>query len=272
MALDDTQKLFTGDTVVAPLVLTDRLGVFVGAIERLPHALPVLVRLLVVLAVAHTELVEVFDTVEDAELDLDTVLVFELVTDEVNVWLTDPLTERDPLGELLADALLTDELDAETELVSLCVTLPDPDTDSLPVSLKLYVPRLLDEYLADGEPAAEKLSVTLTVFVTPVGNVVSLTVRVTAVLPDTVIVLDLVLTGDTELVIEPVEVLDVLLDPVIVAVLNTLRVPTTVAVVHTLAVVVLEAAGERVPLTEVVDVFDEEADPVKLAVPLDDLL
>lgn len=119
MALDDTQKLFTGDTVVAPLVLTDRLGVFVGAIERLLHALPVLVRLLVVLAVAHTELVEVFDTVEDAELDPDTVLVFELVTDEVNVWLTDPLTERVPLGDMLADALLTDELDAETELVSL---------------------------------------------------------------------------------------------------------------------------------------------------------
>ena len=135
MALEDTQKLFTGDTDVAPLVLTDTVTVFVGAIVRVPHALPVLVRLLVVLAVVHTELVEVFDTVEDAELDPDTVLVFELVTDEVNVWLADPLSERDPLGDMLADALLTDELDAETELVSLCVTLPDPDIDSLPVSL-----------------------------------------------------------------------------------------------------------------------------------------
>lgn len=135
MALEDTQKLFTGDTDVAPLVLTDTDTVLVAAMVRVPHALPVLVRLLVVLAVVHTELVEVFDTVEDAELDPDTVLVFELVTDEVNVWLTDPLTERVPLGDMLADALLTDELDAETELVSLCVTLPDPDTDSLPVSL-----------------------------------------------------------------------------------------------------------------------------------------
>ena len=272
MALDDTQKLFTGDTVLAPLVLTDRLGVFVGAIERLLHALPVLVRLLVVLAVAHTELVEVFDTVEDAELDLDTVLVFELVTDEVNVWLTDPLTERVPLGDMLADALLTDELDAETELVSLCVTLPDPDTDSLPVSLKLYVLRLVGEYADEGDLAEEKLPVTLTVFVTPVGNVVSLTVPVAAILPDTLTLLDLVLTGDTELVIEPVEVLEPLLLAVIVEVLYIVRVPTTLDVVHGLVLLVLDGPGARDIVPEPVVVFDAEADPVKLAELLDDLL
>ena len=104
------------------------------------------------------------------------------------------------------------------------------------------------------------------------GKVVSLTVRVAAILPDTLTLLDLVFTVDPDKVTEPVEVLDVLLDPVIVAVPNTLRVPTTVAVVHTLAVVVLEAAGERVPLTEVVDVFDAKLDFVKLAELLDDLL
>jgi hypothetical protein len=124
-----------GDTVAPPLVLTDTLTVFVGAIERLPHALTVLVRLLVVLAVAHTEPVEVLDTVDDAELDLDTVVVLEVVADEVNVWLTDPLTETDPLDELLADALLTEVIDADTELLSLCVALADSDTDSLPLSL-----------------------------------------------------------------------------------------------------------------------------------------
>jgi len=135
LALDEPQKLFTGDADVAPLVLTDKVDVLVPAIDRLPHALTVLVRLLVVLAVEHTEPVEVFDTVEDAELDLDTVLVFEFVMDEVNVWLGDPLTERDPLGDMLADALLSDELEGHTELLSLCVPLPDPDTDSLPLSL-----------------------------------------------------------------------------------------------------------------------------------------
>ena len=135
LALVEAQKLFTGDSVIAPVVLTDTVTVFVTAIERLPHALTVLVRLLVVLAVTHTELVEVFDTVEDAELDPETVLVFELVTDEVNVWLTDPLTETDPLGDILADPLLTEELEPDTELVSLCVPLPDPDTDSLPLSV-----------------------------------------------------------------------------------------------------------------------------------------
>jgi hypothetical protein len=134
-ALADTQKLFTGDTDVTPLVLTDKVDVFVTAIVRLPHALTVLVRLLVVLTVTHTELVEVFDTVEDAELDPDTVLVFEFVTDAVNVWLTDPLTETDPLDDILADALLTEELEPDTELVSLCVTLPEPDTDKLPLSV-----------------------------------------------------------------------------------------------------------------------------------------
>jgi hypothetical protein len=134
-ALADTQKLFTGDSVVAPLVLTDKVGVLVAAIERLPHALTVLVRLLVVLAVTHTELVEVFDTVEDTELDPETVLVFEFVTDAVNVWLPDVLTEMVPLGELLADSLLTDVLEADTELLWLCVPLPDPEIDSLPLSL-----------------------------------------------------------------------------------------------------------------------------------------
>lgn len=152
------------------------------------------------------------------------------------------------------------------------MTLPDPDTDSLPVSLKLYVLRLVDEYLADGEPAAEKLPVTLTVFVTPVGNVVSLTVRVTAVLPDTLTLLDLVLTGDTELVIEPVDVLEPLLLAVIVEVLYIVRVPSTLDVVHGLVLLVLDGPGPRDFVPEPVVVFELEADPVKLAEPLDDLL
>ena len=83
-ALDDTQKLFTGLTDISALVLTDTVDVFVPAIERVPQALTVLVRLLVVLAVPHTEAVEVFDTVDEAELEPDTVLVFEDVTEEVN--------------------------------------------------------------------------------------------------------------------------------------------------------------------------------------------
>ena len=85
LALDDAQKLFTGLTDILAVVLTDTVDVFVTATERLPQALTVLVRLLVVLAVVHTEAVEVFDTVDDAELVLDTVLVFDIVAEEVNV-------------------------------------------------------------------------------------------------------------------------------------------------------------------------------------------
>lgn len=131
---------------------------------------------------------------------------------------------------------------------------------------------LLDEYLADGEPAAEKLNVTLTVCVTPVGKVVWLTVPVAAVLPDTVAEFVLVLTGDTELVIEPVDVLEALPVPVIVEVLYIVRVPTTLDVVHGLVLLVLDLAGPRDKLPEALDVFDTEVEPVKLAEPLEDLL
>ena len=96
--------------------------------------------------------------------------------------------------------------------------------------------------------------------------------RVTTVLPDTLTLLDLVLTGDTELVIEPVDVLEPLLVAVIVEVLYIVRVPSTLDVVHGLALLVLDRPGPRDNVPEPVVVFDAEADPVKLAELLDDLL
>ena len=86
---------------------------------------------------------------------------------------------------MLAEPLLRGELETEAELLTLCVPLPDPDTDSLPLSLYERLPRLLGEGAEDLELAPEKLSVTVTVRVTPVGNVVSLTVRVAGTLPET---------------------------------------------------------------------------------------
>jgi hypothetical protein len=105
-----------------------------------------------------------------------------------------------------------------------------------------------------------------------VGNVVSLTVRVAGTLAETLTLLDFVLRGDPDVLTEPVEVLDELLDPVIVNVLYMLRVPAIVAVVHGLVLLVLEGPGARVTLPETVDVFEEEEDPVKLAELLEDLL
>lgn len=122
------------------------------------------------------------------------------------------------------------------------------------------------------ESPAEKLKVTLTVFVTPVGNVVSLTVPVAALLPDTVAVLDLVFALEPELVTEPVDVLEPLLVPVMVEVLYIVRVPTTLDVVHGLVLLVLDGPGARDNVPEAVVVFDTEEEPVKLTELLDDLL
>ena len=173
---------------------------------------------------------------------------------------------------MLAEPLLMDELETETELLTLYVALPDPDTDSLPLSLYERLPRLLGEGAEDLELAPEKLSVTVTVRVTPVGNVVSLTVRVAAVLPETLAVFVLVLTDVTELVTEPVDVLEPLPVAVIVEVLYIVRVPTTLDVVHGLPLLVLDGPGPRDFVPEPLVVFELEEDPVKLTELLEDLL
>jgi len=134
------------------------------------------------------------------------------------------------------------------------------------------VPRAEGECVGLLETAAEKLSVTDTVWVTPVGKVVWLIVEVAA--PDA----DIEVLGDTVLFVEPVlltevvEVLDCVVEEVVLAVLKPVTVAAPDLEAQTELVEVLEDAAEREEVTETEEVLDAELERVKEAVPVEDLL
>ena len=159
--------LIVKDIVPQPLILTvfvglcivERVAQTVGLLEevtdfvcmdaeldRLPDVLPLILR----------------ETKEDRVFDKDTVLVCELVDVVVEVWLVELLRDGELLIELLEDPLFADEI----------VTDAEPLLLSVPVSLNVIVGKADDECEGVKVIPLENVCVTLTVCVTPVGNVV----------------------------------------------------------------------------------------------------
>ena len=88
--------------------------------------------------------------------------VCELVGVVVELWLVELLRDGELLIELLEDALFADEI----------VTDAEPLLLSVPVSLNVIVPKADDDCVGVNVIPLENVCVTLTVCVTPVGNVV----------------------------------------------------------------------------------------------------
>ena len=134
------------------------------------------------------------------------------------------------------------------------------------------MPRAEGECVGLLVPAVENVSVTDTVWVTPVGKVVWLTVY------DAAAVADIEALGDTVLFVEPVpvtevvEVLDCVVEEVVLAVLKPVTVVAPDLEAQTELVEVLEDAAEREEVTETEEVLDAELERVKEAVPVEDLL
>ena len=131
----ELQKLFAPLIDPRTLSVIDPVLVLVTAVDREPHPLTVLVRLLVVLALAHAETFVVGDPFELIEPDPETAFVFELVIEAVDVWLAELVTDAEPLAETVVDALWAELLLADTEALIEIVPLAEPDTDSLALSL-----------------------------------------------------------------------------------------------------------------------------------------
>jgi hypothetical protein len=142
------------------------------------------------------------------------------------------------------------------------LALPEPETDGLPLSLKLVVAPVESVTLGLLDARPERVIVTLTVWVTPVGKVVDETVGLPPPLPVTV----KVSLGLTELLTltdpDTVDVLDMVVEAVTVAVFFRDAVGPIENVVVGVPVWVLEGGGVLVKLAEVVDVLDWLEEPV----------
>jgi hypothetical protein len=166
------------ETVTEPVLLVD--------LERdpLPVLLPVLLSELVL--VEHTELVVVFDADTDPVPLTVPVEVFEVV--EVVVSLTVEVVERvaesdtDPVPVALPWFVAL----AVSHPLVLGLTFPEREADGLPLSLKVRVAAVELVTLGLLELRPERVRVTLTVWVTPVGKVLGETVGLPPPLPVTV--------------------------------------------------------------------------------------
>lgn len=133
--------LVEGDVVpisvldAAGLSVTEPVVVRVVAIERVTDTVTELVRVLVVEAVTHAEAFVVGDPFGETEPEPETVLVFEVVTEAVDVWLAELVTEGEPVVEPLAEALWAGLLLADAEALTVVVPLEELDTEPLPLSL-----------------------------------------------------------------------------------------------------------------------------------------
>lgn len=242
------------DTVVEPVLLVDR--------EREPLPVPLPVREPDTVPVEHTELVP------DLEPDTDPVPltvpleVFDAVV--VDDSLTVDVVETDAESDADALLVLVDRSVALTvsHPLVLGLRLPEPETEGLPLSLKVLVaaPELVTLGLLEERP--ERLRVTLTVWVTPVGNVLGETVG----LPPPLVVIVKVSLGLTELLMltdpDTVDVLDMVVEAVTVAVSFRDAVAPIENVVVGVPDWVLEGGEDRVKVTEVVGVLDWLEEPV----------
>lgn len=125
LMLDVTLKLYTGDSVLYALDENNTVPDFDCTGEYVYRVDPVSLRLLIEVAVLHVEAVDVFETECVVEPDPETVLVFEPVADDVNVWLAELLCDVDPLDEPLDDidemGLILSKVEAVTEGLPLSV-------------------------------------------------------------------------------------------------------------------------------------------------------
>ncbi len=149
--------------------------------DGLPVA--VLVRIGLTLPVEHVEPVLVFDADTDPVPLTVPVGVFEVV--DVVVSLTVDVVERVGVNEGVSYAETVDLSDAVRELQAeaLGLALPEPEKDAVPLSLKVRVAALELVTLGLLESRAERVRVTLTVWVTPVGKVLGVTVGLPPPLP-----------------------------------------------------------------------------------------
>jgi hypothetical protein len=166
------------DAEEAPEPVRDTLPVRDWEGEALAETQPVGLRVLVVLAVPQADSVGVLEVVEEADWEPDRVLVREEVVEEEKEAVLVGDCEGEPEALALKEAVAGDVGETEGEADTLGVTLAEP----VPLPLDSSVPVALGEVLADTvslrEGRVEKVCVTDTVKVTPVGKAVMLTVGV----------------------------------------------------------------------------------------------
>ena len=266
------ELIVPGDTEAAPVAVGHPVPVLLGPTDREAHAELVVVRELVVLAEEQAERVGVLDSVEDADMDPLVVEDLDGVVEDVVLCVDVVDMDGDAEGDSAAVAVGSSVTDGGADPETLSVGLAAEDAEGLALSLKERVAALEREPDSVGLDRPENVRVVLTVIVTPVGKVLCDTVGVTIVVP----VIVLLYLGLTEFEIEA--------EPEMVGVFETVVEAERVDVVRPEAVApidwlkvgvpdwVLEAAEELVKVTEAVDVFEDEVEPVpvgELVVDLD---
>ena len=266
------ELIVPGDTEAAPVAVGHPVPVLLGPTDREAHAELVVVRELVVLAEEQAERVGVLDSVEDADMDPLVVEDLDGVVEDVVLCVDVVDMDGDAEGDSAAVAVGNSVTDGGADPETLSVGLAAEDAEGLALSLKERVAALEREPDSVGLDRPENVRVVLTVIVTPVGKVLCDTVGVTIVVP----VIVLLYLGLTEFEIEA--------EPEMVGVFETVVEAERVDVVRPEAVApidwlkvgvpdwVLEAAEELVKVTEAVDVFEDEVEPVpvgELVVDLD---